>query len=304
MKQPLTVLIPCKDEQRNIRHCVESVRLIADEVLIADSGSCDDTLEIIARLGGCRVIERDYRHSGDFKNWAIPQARHPWVLIVDADERVTAELAAEINKVLRSPARDGYWIYRENYFLGHRIRFGNWRRDKVLRLFRRDISRYVGDTDHAEVEVASGNVGRLRQRLRHFTYWTYAQYFRKFHRYSQQQAERWYAQGRRPSYLRMLTSGPLRFLQGYVLQAGFLDGLAGLQLATLTGFYSFAKQAHLWQLHAARQQPDPEAALARLSQRSAPTNETATNETATDETATDGGTLRVGANAVGEHVPI
>lgn len=258
MPLPLTVIIPCKDERRNIRHCIESVRGLAGEILVADSGSTDGTLEIVAGLGGCRVIEREYRHSGDFKNWAIPQAEHPWVLIVDADERVTSELADEIRCTLARPAHDGYWIYRENYFLGHRIRWGNWRRDKVLRLFRRDLGRYEGDTDHAEVRVSSGRVGRLRYRLRHFTYWTYAQYFRKFHRYSQQQAQQWFDQGRRPSFWRLLASGPLRFLQGYILQGGFLDGLAGLQLAALTGFYSFAKQAQLWQLHSALPQPDPE----------------------------------------------
>lgn len=263
MSLPLTVLIPCKDERRNIGPCIEAVRRIAGEILVADSGSTDGTLEIVRQLGGCRIIEREYNYSGDFKNWAIPQARQPWVLIVDADERVTAELAGEIERELRGkPAHDGYWIYRENYFLGHRIRYGVWRRDKVLRLFRRDGARYRGDTDHAEIQVESGNVGRLRNRLQHFTYWTYEQYYRKFHRYSRLQAERWHAEGRRPSYLRLLATGPLRFLQSYVLQAGFLDGLAGLQVAALTGFYSFAKQAHLWELHAALPQPDGSRAVA------------------------------------------
>lgn len=258
MALPLTVLIPCKDERLNIRPCIEAAREIAGEVLIADSGSTDGTLDIVDQLGGCRVIRREYRHSGDFKNWAIPQARESWVLIVDADERVTPALANEITQTLRHPKHDGYWIYRENYFLGHRIRHGVWRRDKVLRLFRRDGARYVGDTDHAELHVSSGNIGRLQNRLQHYTYWTYDQYFRKFHRYSLQQAERWHAQGRRPSYLKLLTSGPLRFAQSYFIEAGFLDGLPGLQVAALTGFYSFAKQARLWELHAARAQPDPE----------------------------------------------
>ena len=96
----LTVIIPCKNERLNIRPCIESVRAIADEVLVADSGSTDGTLEIVRSMGGCRVIEREYVHSGDFKNWAIPQAAHPWVLILDADERVTPLLATEIKQVL------------------------------------------------------------------------------------------------------------------------------------------------------------------------------------------------------------
>jgi len=256
----LTVLIPCKDERRNIRPCIESVRPLADEILVADSGSTDGTLDVVRRLGGCRVIQREYVDSGNFKNWAIPQARHGWVLLVDADERVTPPLADEIRRLVAGkPDADGYWIYRANYFLGHRIRFSGWRNDRVLRLFRRDLARYDDSGDHAEVAIASGNVGRLRARLRHYTYWSYDQYFRKFHRYTTQQAERWHRQGRRASRLDMLASGPLRFLRTYVLQFGFLDGVAGLQVCALTGFYSFMKRARLWELQHALPQPDPEA---------------------------------------------
>src|SRR5262249_55297623 len=153
---------------------IESARRVADEVLVADSGSTDGTLDIVRSMGGCRVIEREYINSGNFKNWAIPQAAHPWVLILDADERVTESLAAEINALLGgNPRRNGYHVYRANYFLGHRIRFGGWGRDKVLRLFRRDLGRYVGESDHAEVSIASGKAGHLKARLDHFTYWTY-----------------------------------------------------------------------------------------------------------------------------------
>ena len=148
MKQQLTVIIPCKDERKNIRPCIESAKLVADEVLVADSGSTDGTLDIIDEVGGCRVVKREYINSGNFKNWAIPQATYPWVLIVDSDERVTPELAAEINALLeKGPPRDGYQIYRANWFLGHRIRHGGWGSDKVLRFFRRDLGRYQGASE-------------------------------------------------------------------------------------------------------------------------------------------------------------
>ncbi|MFO0869600.1 MAG: glycosyltransferase family 2 protein [Pirellulales bacterium] len=259
----LTVIIPCKDERRNIRPCIESVRQLADEILVADSGSTDGTLDIVRQLGGCRIIEREYVHSGDFKNWAIPQARHEWVLILDADERVTPELAAEIQGHLRTgPALDGYEVRRNNYFLGHPIRHSGWGRDYVTRFFHRDRGRYVGNTDHAEVALSSGRLGRLTQPLLHYTYWSYDQYFRKFDRYTKLQAQVWYEQGRRPSVLRLLGTAPLRFFRSYVLQLGFLDGLAGIQLSLLHGFYSFMKQARLWELHYGQPQPDPEAAVA------------------------------------------
>jgi glycosyltransferase involved in cell wall biosynthesis len=259
-KDRLSVIVPCKNERMNIRPCVESFRGIADEIIIADSGSTDGTLDIVRSMGGCRIIEREYIHSGNFKNWAIPHATHDWVLIVDADERIAAKLCREIENLLQmGPSEDGYWIYRENYFLGHRIRHCGWGKDKVLRLFRRDLGRYVGETDHAEIEISSGKTGVLKQRMDHFTYWTYDQYFQKFQRYTKQRAELWHAERKSVKRLRMVLSPPLRFLQLYVLRLGFLDGMAGLQVSMLTAFSSFMKQARLWEIEHAMAQPDPEA---------------------------------------------
>jgi glycosyltransferase involved in cell wall biosynthesis len=263
MKQKLTVIIPCKDERMNIRPCIESARRVADEVLVADSGSTDGTLDIVRQIGGCRIIEREYINSGNFKNWAIPQASHPWILILDADERVTPRLADEINKLLAGTVpRDGYHVYRANYFLGHRIYFSGWGWDKVLRLFRRDLGRYVGESDHAEVNISTGQVGHLKARLEHYTYWTFEQYFRKFHRYTSQSAHNRHTAGKRASYPRMLLSPPFRFLHCYIIRLGFLDGVAGLQICALTGMSSFVKQLRLWELDHALPQPDPEANIA------------------------------------------
>ena len=258
---PLTVLIPCKDELQNIEECLASVRPLADEILIADSGSEDGTLDAIHRQSDCRLIQRQYVHSGDFKNWAIPQATHEWVLLVDADERITPALTAEIRQRLSATeGTDGYWLPRENYFLGKRIRYSGWQSDCCLRLFRRDQARYVGDTDHAEVRIASGRVGRLKSPLRHDTYADYDSFFRKLNRYTTHQAQIWYAAGRRPTFAELLFSGPLRFLHAYLLRGGFLDGKAGLQVCALTGFYSFMKRARLWEQYRAAHAPRPQKA--------------------------------------------
>jgi glycosyltransferase involved in cell wall biosynthesis/SAM-dependent methyltransferase len=247
----LTVIIPCKNERDQIRACILSAQQVADEVLVADSGSTDGTLAIARELG-CRVIEREYRTSGDFKNWAIPQAAHDWVLILDADERVTAPLAAEIHKVLADPQHDGYWIYRLNHFLGHAIRFGPWKNDRCLRLFRRELGRYIGPTDHAEVELQSGTVGHLHQRLTHYTCTSYDQYLPKLARYANVQSRVWLTEGRRTNIGQLLLRFPLRFLQGYVWRLGFLDGLAGLQVCVLVAYLSYLKHAYLWQLQNGR----------------------------------------------------
>jgi glycosyltransferase involved in cell wall biosynthesis len=270
MTQLLTVLIPCKNELANIAPCIESVRGLADEILVADSGSTDGTLEYVLLRGDCRVIERDYRTAGDFKNWAIPQARHAWVLIVEADERVTPELAMEIREALSAkPAAQGFWISRLNHLLGRPIRHTDWGRDRVLRLFRRDLCKYIGPGDHQIAQVAgedkSFDAPLLRAPLLHFTMWSWTQYLTKLNRYARVQAEQWHAAGKRPSAWKMLTRPPMRFLRDFVLHRGFLEGAAGLQLSWASAFYTFMKQAHLWELCHGRSQQDVESrALASI----------------------------------------
>lgn len=263
MRPKLTCLIPCRNEENNIRACIESFLPIADEVLIADSLSDDRTLDIVENIGGCRIVQREYGTSGDFKNWAIPQAAHEWVLLLDADERVTPPLAEEIRGVLEAgPKYDGYWIYRNNHFMGHPVKTCGWNNDAVIRLFRRDESRYVGDTDHARIGLPRERLGRLNNVLDHFTYWSYDKWLSKFDRYAKVQAKLWHEAGVQPSYFRLLMRPPMRFLRDYVLQAGFLDGKVGLQISMLSAFYTFLKQARLWELHHAKSQVELEPQLA------------------------------------------
>ena len=260
MTHKLTVLITCKNELKNIGLCIEAVRGIADELLIADSGSTDGTLEYVLSRGDCRVIEREYKTAGDFKNWAIPQAKHEWVLIVESDERVTPALAAEIRTLLDGePTADGYWLSRLNHLMGRPVQYTDWGRDHVLRLVRRDLCRYVGPGDHGMSEVIGGKTGELKERLVHYTMWSWDQYLQKLDRYARLQAQQWYLAGRRPTWLSFLTRPPLRFLRDYVLHRGFLEGSAGLQLAWMSAFYTFLKQARLWELHYALPQKHVEA---------------------------------------------
>jgi glycosyltransferase involved in cell wall biosynthesis len=272
MSAKLTVLIPCKNEHRNIRPCIESVRSIADELLIADSGSTDDTLDIVREIsremdGACRIIEREYVNSADFKNWAIPQAKHEWVLVVDADERVPPQLAEEIRRVLADPPQevDGYWIGRDNHYLGHRIRHCGWNTDDVLRLFRRKQGHYQTRWVHAEVEIDDRRTQRLKTAFLHYTTWSTDDYLKKMNRYAAWGALNFRDEkGRKTAgWLPMMTRAPLRFLQLYVLRLGFLDGIPGLQVCMFTAFYSFLKQAKLWEMRQAIPQPDPEAERTR-----------------------------------------
>ena len=258
MTARLTVLIPCKNEQDNIRPCIESARLVADEILVADSLSTDLTLRVVADAGGCRVIEREFISYSDFKNWAIPQAAHEWVLVLDADERVTPELAEEIRQQLAtvSDQIDGFWIRRRNFYLGHEIKHSGCDTSSLFRLLRRDVCRYQHCRVHEEIEVRPGRDAALSQPLLHYTYWTLDQYFEKQVKYTRLKAlDRW-DEGQRVTAMGMLCTPFLRFIQLYVFRLGFLDGLPGLQMCMLQAFFvSFVKRARLWELQHGLKQP-------------------------------------------------
>ena len=266
MSQSLTVLIPCKDEINNIANCIASARLVADEVLVADSGSTDGTLEVSRELAD-RVIEREYVDSGDFKNWAIPQAKHRWVMVLDADERITPELADEIKAALSASTTEagdaepqwlGWSVPRLNYFLGHPVKHGDWSKDRVIRLVHRDHCRYMLYTDHAEFDVPWNRVRKMQNRMVHYTAWELGPYLKKMQHYSQQQADLWYAEGRQPKLRHLVLNAPMRFLRGYILNGGFRDGMLGFQIASLTAYYSFLKQLRFWAKHRGLKQTDLE----------------------------------------------
>ena len=184
----LTAIIPTGNEIHNIEDVIASVNF-ADEILIVDSFSTDGTFEKAQELA-TKVIRREYQYSASQKNWAIPQAQHEWVLLVDADERVTPELQKEILDILKNPAKDivAYWIGRQNHFMGERVNFSGWRNDKVLRLFKRDFCKYEDKHVHAEI-IANGTIARLKNKLYHNTYITLDKYFEKMNRYATWQAK-------------------------------------------------------------------------------------------------------------------
>ncbi|MCK5220777.1 MAG: glycosyltransferase family 2 protein [Candidatus Aminicenantes bacterium] len=258
MANKLSVLIPCKDEEKNISFCIESVLSIADEIVVADSGSTDRTMEI-AREYECRIIEREYINSANFKNWAIPQATHDWILIIDSDERVSPELAAEISETLEknTPEYDGYFINRRNYLFGKLVKRSGWGTDYVLRLFKRDMAKYKEMRVHSEIVISSGKVGKLREKFEHYTYWNYFQIMKKYEMYTTWAAEDMRDKGVKPSFLNLTFTPSWRFFRHYILQRGFLDGKAGLIVSGLSMYYVFLKYAKLWKMTRTEKRPSP-----------------------------------------------
>lgn len=243
---PLSVIIPTYNEEATLRDCLESVRF-ADEILVVDSFSTDSTLTI-AREFGTRILQHEYVYSARQKNWAIPQASHEWVLLVDSDERVTPELREEILSLLASkPRHDGYWISRVNHFLGRRIKRCGWGTDKVIRLFRRDASRYQDREVHAEIDLP-GPLPVLTHPLEHHSFRSFGQYWRKLQIYSEWGAAQLYKEGRRAGALEIFGRPVTRFLKMYVVRLGFLEGLHGLTLSMLGAFTVYLKYARLWEM--------------------------------------------------------
>jgi (heptosyl)LPS beta-1,4-glucosyltransferase len=244
----LTVLIPCKNELANIVDCIRSAKLVANEVLVADSLSTDDTLDLVRAEGGCRIIERKHVNFSDFKNWAIPQASCEWVLVLDADERITPELAKEIQLLLAgAPQCDSYDIRRTTFFLGQRIRFSGYQNDQVRRLFRRDECHYEERRSvHEFLVTPSGKIGSLKGKLDHYTTNNLEHFCAKQNDYSTKMAADRRRKGKKPSFLRVLCYGPIRFAQLYLLRLGFLDGFAGLVVCGVGAYYAFLKDAKLW----------------------------------------------------------
>jgi glycosyltransferase involved in cell wall biosynthesis len=194
------------------------------------------------------VLQHEYRNSAAQKNWAIPRASHPWVLLLDADERVPEELHEEILRILREgPRHDGYWIRRANHFLGRRMRFCGWETDRVIRLFRRDAARYEEREVHAEIRLP-GTVPVLESRLLHYSFRSFRQYWRKMEIYSDWGARQLFKEGKRAGWIAIGLRPPIRFLKMFVLRLGFLDGIHGLVLCALASFTVFLKYAKLWEM--------------------------------------------------------
>jgi glycosyltransferase involved in cell wall biosynthesis len=242
----LTVTLITLNESSNIAAALESVAF-ADEILVVDSHSTDDTIAIAKRYTD-RVIVRDWPGYIAQKNFAAAEARHNWILSLDADERVTPELGAEIRALLAGEPRcAGYRVPRLSRYLDAWIRSTDWYPDYQLRLYDRRRGQWEGRYVHESVRVR-GEVGRLTADLLHYTYRDVSHHLETIDRYTSLAARQMFEDGRRAGVRHFVLNPAVAFLRNYVARRGFMDGRVGLIVSLLNAYYVLLKFVKLWEL--------------------------------------------------------
>jgi glycosyltransferase involved in cell wall biosynthesis len=246
MSELLSVVVITRNAADQLPACLESVRF-ADDIVVVDSGSDDATVEI-AKRHGARVVHQDWLGYGKQKQFAVAQARHRWVLCLDADERVSDELHRSMQNELTAPRWQAYRMARCNRFMGRWLKHGEGYPDWSLRLFNREHANWSDDAIHEKV-VTQTTIGTLTGDLLHESSEAgIADYLTKQNRYTTLQAQALYARGKRVGSVRMLLSPVFRFIKFYLLRLGFLDGVAGLVHISIGCFNTYTKYAKLMEL--------------------------------------------------------
>jgi glycosyltransferase involved in cell wall biosynthesis len=238
----ISALIIAQDEERDIGDCIASVRGFCEEVLVVDGGSRDRTREV-ASAAGARVLERpfdDFARQHEFTRLA---AQGEWVLSIDADERASPELAS-----VKPGAHAAYSLPFKNHFRGIWLRHGGFWPDRHVRLFRRDACRYDPARPVHEKLIVQGSVGRLEAPILHYTYDSLDDCLRKMERYAERSAQMLFGEGRRAGAWQVALRPLWRFVRGYFLRLGFLDGAAGAAMAWARSYEAYRRYARLWEL--------------------------------------------------------
>ena len=244
----LTGIVLTLNEEKNITRCLEALKF-CDVILVVDSGSTDKTVSL-AKKAGITVLKHEFLDFSDQRNWALSQAKTPWVLFVDADEVVPVKLAEEITSAVKKIEYKGFLIPRKDYMWGKKLTHGDVGRVRLLRLARRGVGDWHGsvhETWHIE-----GNVGVLRHSLNHYPHPTVVEFLQEVNRYSTLRAQELYSAGQHASLFQIIFFPIGKFLWLWICKLGFADGTAGFVHAMTMAFYSFLVRGKLWLLWRSR----------------------------------------------------
>jgi glycosyltransferase involved in cell wall biosynthesis len=242
----LSVIVITKNEAHNIKECLDTV-LFADEIVVVDSGSTDNTVAL-ARAASAVVIETpDWPGFGPQKNRALAAASGEWVLSIDADERIPPELGKEILDTIRSPSANAYEISRRSWYCGRFIEHAGWSPDYVIRLFKRGTAKFSDNIVHERL-ITEGPVKKMKSVMLHYSFLDFSQVLQKVDSYSTLSAKQAHANGRRAGIGTALLHGVWAFVRTYFLRLGLLDGAHGLALAISNAEGSYYRYLKIWLL--------------------------------------------------------
>lgn len=241
MKTEVSVIIITKDVANDIRRCLESVSDFA-EIIVVDSGSTDNTVSICREYTD-RVYHNEWPGFGKQKNYALSKTTKDWVLSIDADEWLTSDLKKEIIAATKSNENASFNLRRRSYCCGKLIRFGHWRKDKVLRLFRKSSGKFTNDSVHEKL-IVNNDVKTLKHYLLHNPFVVLEDIINKMDLYSSLSAKQKFASGKKSSVLFAVVKSLWSFINSYIFKLGFLDGKEGFIVAFSFAegtFYKYAK---------------------------------------------------------------
>lgn len=250
---PLSVAIITCNEEFNLPRCLASIKDLAAEIVVVDSGSKDRTLDV-ANSYGAHVFHQDWLGFRDQRAASLSKCSQPWVLALDADEELSDPLRQEIQSFFASQQPDAYSgasFPRKVLFLGRWITHGDWYPDRKLRLVRRDFAQCVGEAGHDKIEITGGGlILEMRADLHHYSFPTVSRYISKINTFSDAHLETQVSAGRKWSLAHSLFRPWWRFFRAYVLRRGFLDGFPGFWIATATAFQAFVRHSRLYEYEA------------------------------------------------------
>ena len=238
IKSGISALLITKNEEENILAYLSEVNKYADEIIVVDSFSTDNTIELAQRNPKVTVYQREFDNFSSQRNYALSKANNNWVTFFDADERLPQPLIAEILEKVKNPGNvTSFYIYRKFYVQNSRLKYSGWQNDKAIRLFKKDCCRYKEEFLVHEVLECQGNTGKLKNKLNHYSYKTFADYRDKLYFYSKLRAQELYRKKTKPNFFHYYIKPGFRFFHHYLFRFGFLDGYAGFRMADLLARY-------------------------------------------------------------------
>ena len=240
-KLPLTALIITYNEEGNMASVLENLNF-ANEILVVDSFSTDRTIEIASTFKNVKVIQHPFKNYAEQRNYAISLASNPWLLFIDADERLTPALMKEIAQILQqNDSHSAYYFYRTFMFKNTKLHFSGWQTDKIFRLFKKEKAQYTLQKIVHEKLVVNGTTGKLKNKLIHFSYKDYSSYKQKMVYYGKLKAIEEFNKGTKPSFFHFYIRPLYQFVYQYIIRLGILDGKNGITICYLNALSVFVR---------------------------------------------------------------